>query len=185
MLNEEVVLIPTGCELWRRPVAKSDAGCFVSVDGTRSVDEVIGKLPAGLRENSITCVGFAHPLREGIVRVLCFLPDLPSLEALQDLRAAEPKALEIHCNKTGCDTMQRTIASASLDGISVIRSIQSGYIIHGRAHEVMEECWPVLLRGLRKCCWRVLATGGQKGLSSRRKLSTSSGTQRIALRASL
>ncbi|KAK4204645.1 hypothetical protein QBC40DRAFT_272664 [Triangularia verruculosa] len=140
MLDEKVVLIPTGCELWRRPEAKPDAGSFLSMDASGSVDEVVGKLPASLREDSTTCVGFAHPLRDATVRVLCFLPDLPSPETLQDLRAIGPRALEVHCDKTRCDTMRQAIASASLDSISVIRSIQSGYIIHGRAHEVMEEC---------------------------------------------
>lgn len=139
MLKEKVESMPVGCGIWRRPTSQPDIGVFLSIDVVGPLDEINGNIPAGLCEDSTTCVGFAHPLREGVTRVMCVLPTLPSKETLHALSAVELRGIEIHCDEAHCDTLSQAMSTASLDCLSVVTPIQSGYIIHKRAAEISKE----------------------------------------------
>lgn len=139
MLKAKHEPIPTNCHLWRAPVAATESGVFLSMDAVGSVDDVVEKLPLGLRQYSTTCIGFAHPLQRDGVRIICILPGLPTGEMLKGLSNAPLKGVEAHCQQKDMESLGQMMTLASLDELIMLRATESGYAIHEKACAVTEE----------------------------------------------
>lgn len=139
MLKAKHEPVPANCHLWRAPVTVPESGVFLSMDAIGSVDDVMEKLPLGLRENSTTCVGFVHPFQEERVRIICILPQLPTGDMLTGLSQAPLKRVEAHCQEKDMESLRQMVAGANLDGLMVLRSTESGYAIHEKACNVTGE----------------------------------------------
>lgn len=139
MLKERVEPLHETCVLWKRPSSESSqTSLFLAINALGSVDQVLGMLPVSIREGSTTFVAFAHPLREGMTRVLCVRPGLPDDGMWRDLAGIAIAGIEVHCSKAHCESVRDTIEVAAFGCQTVVSEVPCGYLIHERAQEVVE-----------------------------------------------
>lgn len=148
MLKEIVEPLQTNCRLWQQQSeTHPEHAVLISLDVEGSAEEISRGLPATLRNGSTTCVAFNHPLRKGRVRVVCILPELPSLEMLQAISALPLRGIEMHCDESDRSEVESRIVLAKVGAYCAVKAKQAGYLLHNRARDVLPESSDVMTEG--------------------------------------
>ena len=134
MLKERVQPIQAPCKLWTKPEATCGSGILLALDVSGDADQVTFSLPPKLCDESTTCVVLPHPFREGRVRVLCVLQNMPDKNILEGLAALQLNGIEAHCEESNQEQLQEILKSASLDHITTTTTNHCGYLIHSQAY---------------------------------------------------
>jgi GNAT superfamily N-acetyltransferase len=134
MLKAKCEPVPAGCHVWRAPgTAAAGNGVFLSMDAAASADSVVRGLPVALRESSTTCLAFAHPFDQQRTRVICVLPELPSVDTLRGVSEGLVEGVEVYCQEKQVDVLGEMVTAAKLERLVVVRATQSGYALHEKA----------------------------------------------------
>lgn len=141
MLKERVEPLVGDCTVWR-PMRDAVLGknvMILSSNAVGLVDDVALKVPRGLVELSTSHVVFAHPLRDGRVRVMCVLSDLPDAGTFDGLAALPLEGLEVHCEDTHREHVLELLGSVLPNVACHVSPLQAGYVLHEKAGQLEEE----------------------------------------------
>lgn len=144
MLKERVAPIVGNCAIWRPGVAAAGSpkdSLILSINAVGDSHEVATKVPRGLVELSTSYIVFAHPLREGRVRILCVLSALPAPADFEGLAELPVEGVEVHCSQESqrerMDDLLRSVLPA---GVAChVSPLDAGYVLHEKAGEIREE----------------------------------------------
>tara|TARA_R110002060_G_scaffold47359_3_gene58454 strand:+ start:865 stop:1899 length:1035 start_codon:yes stop_codon:yes gene_type:complete len=136
MLKERVESLPGICTLWQKPATSPQTPMLLAMDVSGDIDQVAKMLPQTLKEVSTTLVAFSHPLRRDTVRVLSFQPTLANEEMMRRLATLPLAGIEVHCEKSDYDAVQRLMTLTRFKCRNAIVEVQCGYLIHRKAAEV-------------------------------------------------
>lgn len=138
MLKEQVEPLQEPCVLWRRPTVKPQRSTLLSMDVPGAVKQVTKILPVSLHQVSTTLVAFPHPLCESRVRVLSILPLLPDRKLFQELTTLPLDGIEVHCDKTHLDVVQKEMTLANFRCLHIVQKVNCGYLAHEKARVLAE-----------------------------------------------
>lgn len=137
MLKENVKPLQGDCAVWRpNGVSQPSIPLMLSINAVGSVDSVLSAFPVRLSSMTTTFVAFNHPLREGVVRIICVLPHFPDDAVLGGLGALNFMGAEVHCGEMNQEIVVESLHRALPDLACSVNSLHSGYVLHEKAAQL-------------------------------------------------
>lgn len=140
VLKEVVMPLLPGCSVWRdQPKHVADTALLLSVDVNRSQTAMLSET---LKSETVWCVCYDHPFREGITRWMMVFADVPSNAAWRDLASLNVIRGEIQTKSKTPQTTHTVQSAMDAHGLSTIQINAGeavGYLLHDKSAALTAE----------------------------------------------